>query len=81
MNKKIKVSPTKINKSNFIKFSSVQQAYLDEIRAKQFREVNMAVRMIYEELGIVEKFLKAEPGTYKLRLDNSGVDVLPVEKK
>ena len=78
---KDKHNPPKKPKPSFIKFSKVQQAYLNEIRIKQFREFNAAVGMIYEEIGITEKFLKAPPGTYKVRLDNSGVDVLPAEKK
>ena len=71
-----KHNPPKQPKPSFIKFSKVQVAYLNEIKNKQFKEINMAVKMIYEEIGIMEKFLKAEPGIYKLRTDNSGVDVL-----
>jgi len=77
MGKTVKHNPPKNPKPNFIEFSKVQQAYLNEIRNKQMKEFNEAVGMIYEELGITEKILKAPPGTYTLRIrDCSGVDVL-----
>jgi hypothetical protein len=79
---KDKHNPPKKPKADFIKFSKVQQAYLNEIRNKQLREFNEAVGMIYEELGIKEKILKAPSGTYKLRVqDCSGLDVLPIDSK
>jgi len=79
---KDKHNPPKKPKPDFLQFSKVQQAYLNEIRNKQMREFNEAVGMIYEELGITEKILKAPPGTYKLRIqDCSGVDILPIDSK
>ena len=79
---KHKKTDTKIEGPNFIRFSKVQQAYLNEIRNRQMREFNEAVELIYEELGIVEKILKAPPGTYKLKIkDCSGVDIFPIDSK
>jgi len=79
---KQKVLKTKIKEPNFIRFSKVQQRLLNEIRNNQMKEFNEAVGMIYEELGITEKILKAPPGTYKLRIqDCSGLDVLPIDSK
>ena len=71
-------SPQKLE-PNFIKFSKVQMNYLDEVRSRQFREFSEAVGSVYEELGIAEKMLQAPPGKYKLRMDFSGLDVLPVK--
>lgn len=79
---KDKHNPPQKPKADFIKFSKVQQAYLNEIRNRQMKEFNEAVGSVYEELGITEKILKAPPGTYKLRIqDCSGLDVLPVNSK
>ena len=75
----------------FIRFSKVQSAFLKKIIASDketrveqneefFEEFNEAVGMIYEELGIAEKALKAPDGTYKLRQDLSGVDIISVKK-
>ena len=67
-------------KPDFIKFSKVQTGLLLEIRNRQLKEFNEAVGLVYDELGITEKILKAPPGTYKLRMqDLSGLDVLPVK--
>jgi len=33
---------------------------------------------IYEELGIAEKIVQAPPGTFVIRKDFSGLDVLPI---
>ena len=84
---KTKHNPPRKPEPNFIKFSKVQTAFLNEkiaqqreARNKEFEEFNEAVGMIYEELGIVEQILKAPPGTYKLKKDLSGVDILPVKK-
>jgi len=75
-----KHNPPQKPKSNFIKFSKIQQAYLNEVRTRQMREFNKIVGTIYEELGITEKILNAPPGTYKLRMqDLSGLDILPVK--
>jgi len=69
-------------KSDFIKFSKVQTRLLLEIRNMQLKEFNEVLGLIYEELGITGRILKAPPGTYKLRMqDCSGVDVLPVNSK
>ena len=71
-------NPPQKPKPDFIKFSKVQVGFLVEIRNKQLKEFNEAVGLVYEELGITGKILKAPPGTYKLRMqDCSGVDVLP----
>ena len=78
---KTKHNPPRKQKPDFIEFSKVQTGFLVEIRNRQLKEFNEAVGSIYEELGITEKILKASPGTYKLKQDFSGLDVLPVEKK
>jgi len=68
----------KKGESNFIEFSKVQANYLMEVRRRQQQELNDALGSIYEELGIKEKILQAPPGTFVLRKDFSGLDVLPV---
>ena len=72
-------NPPKKPKPSFIKFSKVQQALLNEVRQRQFREFQNVIKTIYEDLGIAEKVLNDSLGTYVLRKDNSGVDILPVE--
>lgn len=67
--------------SNFIKFSDVQKNYLKEIRNRQLKELNEAITLVYGELGIREKMAQANPGTYRLRQDFSGLDVLPTMPK
>jgi len=74
------MSKTKHNppkpKTTFIKFSEVQQSYLNEVRIRQMKEFNMAVEKVYTEVGILEKATKAPPGTYKLKMDDlSGVNI------
>jgi hypothetical protein len=82
MSKKNKILRTKFKKElQPIEFSKVQQGYLNEILARQRDEFNKAVESVYEELGILEKMLKAPFGTYRLRKDCSGLDVLPNESK
>ena len=82
MSKKTKHNPPQKPKPNFIEFSKLQQAYLNEIRNRQMKEFNDAVGLVYEELEITEKILKAPPGTYTLRIrDCSGVDVLSALKE
>lgn len=72
--------PGKKEKSGarFIKFSKMQQAYINEILARQQKEFNEAIGTVYEDMGMAEKIQKAPPGTYMLRKDFSGLDVLPV---
>ena len=77
--KRSKVLETKIKEPNFIRFSKVQKNYLNEILSRQREKFNEAVDLIYEELGITEKISKAPFGTYNLRKDCSGLDVLPVK--
>ena len=73
-----KHNPPQKPKPNFINFSKVQTGFLLEIRNKQLKEFNEAIQLVYDELGITEKILKAPPGTYKLRMaDLSGLDILP----
>jgi len=78
---KTKHNPPKKPKLNFIKFSKVQRAYINEMIARQQKELSEALGTVYEDLGIAEKILQAPPGTYILRQDFSGLDVLPVEIK
>ena len=70
--------PEKKKKEEFIKFSKVQASYLNEILLRQQGELNEAITVVYEDLGIADKILKAKPGTYVLRKDFSGLDVLPI---
>lgn len=78
--KKTKHNPPQKPKPNFIKFSKVQQAYLNEVRMRTVNEFNAAVDVVCVELGIFEKLKQAPPGMYKLRLsDLSGLDVLSVK--
>ena len=55
----------------------MQKAYLDEMLARQQKELNEVLGMIYEDLGIAEKILQAPPGTFVLRKDFSGLDIMP----
>lgn len=64
--------------ARFIKFSKVQASYLNEMLLRQQRELNEAITTVYEDLGIAEKILQAPQGTYVLRKDFSGLDVVPV---
>lgn len=79
--KKPKVPETKAKEPNFIRFSKVQKNYLNEILSRQREKFNEAVGLVYEELGITEKISKAPSGTYNLRQDCSGLDVLAVPVK
>ena len=81
LEKKPKVPKTKVKKPNFIRFSKLQKNYLNEILSRQQEKFNEAVGLVYEELGITEKISKAPPGTYNLRQDCSGLDVLAVPVK
>ena len=73
-----KHNPPQKPEPNFIKFGKVQQGFIAEIMKRQRREFGEALESVYEELGILEKVLQAPPGTYKLRQDYSGVDILPI---
>jgi len=79
--KKTKHNLPQKSKPNFIKFSKVQQRCLNEVRIKQFKEFSEILGLIYEELGIAEKILNSPLGTYIIRKDYSGLDVLPIPKK
>jgi len=78
---KTKHNPPRKPKSNFIKFSKVQKNYITEVRTRQQREFNEALETIYEELGIIEKIMNAPPDTYKLKMDLTGLEVLPTRPK
>lgn len=76
---KTKHNPPGKKKPNFIEFSKLQQSYLNEVRTRQVKEFNEAIQVVYEELGIMDKIMKAPEGMYKLRVkDLSGLDVLPI---
>jgi len=77
--KKFNIARKKSKDPEFIEFSKLQRGYLTEVRTRQQREFNEVLETIYEELGIVEKILKAPPGTYNLKMDFSGLDVRPVK--
>ena len=79
MGKKTKHNPPRKPKPSFIKFSKVQRNYLNEIIVRQRREFNEALQLVHEELGITEKISQAPSGTYTLRQDFSGLDVLPIK--
>ena len=74
---KDKHNPPQKPKPSFIKFSELQQAYLKEVRTRQFKEFQDIIKKIYEDMGIAEKVLNDSFRTYTLRKDCSGVDVLP----
>lgn len=77
---KTKHNPSKKKESNFIRFSKVQQGYLNEIRVRQVKEFNEALQIVYEELGIVEEMERAKNKIYKLKLDDlSGIDIFPAD--
>jgi len=77
--RKDRIPETKAKEANFIPFSKVQRGYLNEIRNRQIKELNEGIESVYNELGIMEKVLKAPPGKYRLRMqDFSGLDVLPI---
>lgn len=64
-------------KPSFIKFSKMQRAYLNEILARQQKEFNEVLGTVYEDMGLAERILRAPPGTFVLRKDFSGLDVMP----
>ena len=77
-NKTHKKTDTKVKDANFIKFSVVQRKYVIEMRNKAQGIINEALRVVYKELGILEKIDKAPPGMYVVRMkDCSGLDVKP----
>lgn len=78
--KKTKHNMPKKPKSNFIKFSKVQLNYLSEVRFRQRREWNEALESVYQELNIVERILQSTMGTYVLRQDLSGLDIITPEE-
>ena len=80
MKNKTKHNPPskKKSKPNFIKFSKVQQGFIGEVVNRQRRELGETLQSVYEELGIMEKVAQSPPGTYRLKEDCSGVDILPV---
>ena len=75
---KTKHSPPRRPKPSFIKFSKVQRALIDATLNRQQKEFNEIIGTVYEDLGIAEKILRAPPGTFVLRKDFSGLDVLPI---
>lgn len=77
--KKHKATDTKVQtEPRFIKFSSVQQNYLTEVRTRQVKEWGDALESVYRDLGIMEKIAEAPQGTYQLRQnDLSGLDFRP----
>jgi len=82
--KRTKHNPPRKPKSNFIKFSKIQMSYLSEVRFRQRREWNEALESVYQELNIIEKILQSTIGTYILRQDLSGLDIVtpkPLTKK
>lgn len=78
---KSKVIKTKVKGPKFIRFSKVQTRYLFEVRTRQLKEWNEALESVYQEIGIIEKILQAQLGTYSLRQDYSGLDVLSVSPR
>jgi len=77
-NKKEKVIKTKVKDAKFIRFSPVQQGFIIEVRNRVQKDLNGALRKVYEELGILEKIDNSPPEMYQPRMhDCSGIDVLP----
>jgi len=74
---KTKHNPPREAKPKFIEFSKVQKSYLNEVMIRQKTELNDALKSVYDEVGITQKILVAPPGTYQLRKDRSGLDVVP----
>jgi len=79
--KKHKKTETKVKDPNFIRFTKLQSTYLDELYTRHMKERDGALTLVYKELGITEKVLQSPPGTYQLRQDLSGLDVLPSPRK
>lgn len=77
---KTRYNPPQKPTPTFIAFSKVQRAYIEEVLKRQRDEFSEIIDMIYDELGILQKVLKA-PEIYKLRKDCSGVDILPPPKE
>ena len=76
--KKEKVIKTKVPEPKFIRFSELQRKYVTEMRNKAQGIINEALRVVYRELGILEKIDKAPPDMYQVRMkDCSGLDVFP----
>lgn len=75
--KKTKHNPPGKPKPHFIQFSKVQQGFIGEVVNRQRRELGEALQSVYEELGIIEKVMQSPPGTYRLKEDCSGLDIIP----
>lgn len=78
---KTKHNPPRKAKPGFIEFSKLQRIYLNEVLARQRTEFNQAVNTVYEELNLVDKILKAPPGTYIMKQDLSGLEVHVVKQE
>lgn len=75
--KKIEHNPPKKARPSFIRFTKTQQGFIRETRNRHFKEFNTVLGEVYTELGIGERILRAPPGTFVLREDYSGLDILP----
>lgn len=73
-----KIIRTKVKEPKFIRFTPLQSNYLGELYTRHMGERNRGLESVYKELGIVEKILEAPPGTYQLRKDLSGLDIVSV---
>jgi len=69
-------SPRKL-KPSFIKFSEVETNYLNEVRNRQVKEWSEVLLLVYKGRRIDKKILQAPRGTYILRPDCSGLDIIP----
>lgn len=76
---KTKHNPSQKPKSNFIPFSELQTAYLNEVHNRTQNDRNFASEVVCKEIGILEKMQQAPPGTYRFREDFSGLDVFPIK--
>ena len=77
-----KKTDTKASEPKFIRFTELQRKYVTEMRNKAQGIINEALRVVYKELGILEKIDKAPPGMYVVRMkDCSGLDIKPPEKE
>lgn len=76
-----KQNPPQKARSKFIKFTSVQTSYLNEVVARHRKEWLEVVNEVYDNAGVLQKILNSPPGMYQLRQDYSGLDVLLPEKE
>lgn len=66
-------------KEKFVSFNKIQRRFITEVMERTGREINEALTIIYEDLGITEELAKGDC-SFILRSDYSGLDVVESPK-